>query len=65
MSVIVQKKYFPLTFLRAYMAAGLRVIVLNNNTEMNIKEIALMTNRNELHLINQDSGCEQYQACRT
>jgi hypothetical protein len=38
--------------LRAYMAAGLLVNVLKNDIEIDIKEIALMTNRTELNLVN-------------
>ena len=34
------------------MAGGLRVNVLKNNIEMDIKEIALMSTRTEINLIN-------------
>ena len=53
MCLIVQKKkYFPLMFPRAYMAAGLGVNVLKNDIEMDTKEVALMSTRTELNLIN-------------
>jgi hypothetical protein len=50
--VIVQKKYLPHVLLRAYMAAGLLGNVLKNDIEMDIIEIALMTTRTELNLVN-------------
>jgi len=43
MCVIVQKKYVPLMLLTAYRAAGLRVNMLKDNIEMDIKEMAIMT----------------------
>ena len=43
MCVIVQKKYVPLMLMRAYRAAGLRVNMLKDNIEMDIKELPLMT----------------------
>ena len=43
MCVIVQKKYISLMLLAAYRAAGLRVNMLKDNIEMDIKEMALMT----------------------
>jgi hypothetical protein len=52
MCVIVPKKYFPLIFLKAQIAAGLLVNVLKNNIEMDITEMALMTTRTEINLIN-------------
>ena len=52
MCVIVQSYYFPHVFLIACMTAGLRVNVLKDNTEIDIKEIVLMSTRNELNLIN-------------
>ena len=51
MCVIVQKKYVPLMLLTAYRAAGLRVNMLKDNTEMDIKEMAAISMRTELHLI--------------
>ena len=42
MCVIVQKKYVPFMFLRAYRAAGLCVNMLKDNIELNMKEMALM-----------------------
>jgi hypothetical protein len=44
MCVIVQKKYVALVLLRAYRAAELRVNMLKDNIEMDIQEIAPMTN---------------------
>ena len=38
-----QKKYFSLMLLTAYRAAGLRVNMLQDNIEMDIKEMVLMT----------------------
>ena len=43
MCVIVQKVYVALMLLRAYRAAGLRVNMLKDNIEMEIKEMALLT----------------------
>ena len=42
--MLVQKKYIPLIFLRGYRTAELRVNTRKDNIEMDIKEIALMTN---------------------
>ena len=38
-----QKKYLSLMLLTAYRAAGLRVNMQRDNTEIDIKEMALMT----------------------
>jgi len=43
MCVTGQKKYLSVMLLTAYRAAGLRVNMLRDNTEMDIKEMALMT----------------------
>jgi len=37
MCVILKKKYIPLMLLRAYKATGLRVNILKDNIEMDIK----------------------------
>ena len=52
MFVIVQKKYVPLMLLTAYRAAALRVNILRDNTEMDIREMAALSMRNEMNLIN-------------
>ena len=44
--------YVPLMLLKAYRAAGLRVNMLKDNTEMDITEMAALSMRNELNLIN-------------
>ena len=49
--VIVQKKYFPLLFLGAYIQDGLRANVHKDNIVMGIKGIALMATRTEINLI--------------
>ena len=41
MFVTVQKKYFPHMFLIAYTTTGLRVNVLKDNIEMDIKKYLL------------------------
>jgi len=46
----VQKKYVAFMLPRAYRAAGLRVNMLKDNIEMNIKETALKTSG--LNMIN-------------
>ena len=43
MCVTGQKKYLSLMLLTAYRAAGLRVNMLQDNIEMDIKEMVLMT----------------------
>jgi hypothetical protein len=40
MCVLVNRKYFPFMFLRAYRAAELRVNMLQNNIGMGIKILA-------------------------
>ena len=52
MCVTGQRKYFPLMLLTAYRVAGLRVNMLKDNTEMDITEMAALSMRNELNLIN-------------
>ena len=42
----------PLMLLTAYRVAGLRVNMLKDNTEMDIIEMAALSMRNELNLIN-------------
>ena len=44
--------YVPLMLLKAYRAAGLLVNMLKDNTEMDITEMAALSMRNELNLIN-------------
>jgi hypothetical protein len=41
--MIVHKKSVPLTLLRAYRAAELRVNMLKDNIKIDMKEMALMT----------------------
>ena len=48
----VRKKCVPLMLLRGYRAAELRVSMVKDNIEMDIKEIAIMTRLNESILIN-------------
>jgi hypothetical protein len=50
--VIVQKKYVPLTFARAYTAAELRVSMLKDNIEINSKEMELISMGTEFNLVN-------------
>jgi len=51
--VFVQKNYDPFTrvLLRAHRAAKLRVSILEDNTEMDSKEMGIMTSRLNLILI--------------
>jgi hypothetical protein len=50
--VALQMKYVTLMFLRAYRAAGLRVITRKDSIDIEIKEIALVTAWSELNLNN-------------
>ena len=43
LSVTLQKRSISIMVLTAYRAAGLRVNMLNDNIEMDIKELPLMT----------------------
>ena len=43
MCATVHNKYVPIMLLTAYRAARLRVNMLKDNIEINIKEMALMT----------------------
>jgi hypothetical protein len=52
MRELVQEKYVPFMLLRAYREAELCVNMLKDNTEGDIKEIALMTTWNDSRLIN-------------
>jgi len=47
-----QKKYVPHILLTAYRAAELRVNMLKDNVELDIKETVLMNTWNESNLIN-------------
>jgi len=51
MCVMVQKKYVPLSLLRAYRAAELQVNMLNDDIKMDIKEMALKIARPENNLM--------------
>ena len=51
MCVTLHKKYVPLMFFRAYRAAGLRVNMLKDNIDMDIKEMALMNKRTKNNLL--------------
>ena len=59
--MLVQTKYVPLIFLRAYKAAEWRVNKLKDNIEMDIQENALMTMWNESSLINKKYWNHHYQ----
>jgi hypothetical protein len=60
MCVTVQKKYVPLILLTAYRAAGIRVIKVKDNIEMDIKEMPLMTRG--LNRFNTQSKVHSYQS---
>ena len=62
MCVTVQKKYIPFMLLTAYRAAGLRVNMLKDNIENDIKEMALLFTRTENNFINTTSQYRHFRS---
>ena len=58
--MIVQKKYVALMLPTAYRAAGLRVNMLKENNEIDIKEMALIITGTENNFINTYSKYRQF-----